>query len=93
MVASPIYAATHTSGYNRGCSDAQISDPSERYINQPGKGSDFHSDAFMQAYNDGFDACSGNSNRNDNSGSSSGDSNSNGNGNSESSDIGSNTGG
>ena len=31
----PIYAASHTSGYNHGCSDAQISDPSERYINQP----------------------------------------------------------
>ncbi len=70
---------THTSGYNHGCSDAQISDPSERYINQPEKGSGFHSDAFMQAYNDGFDACSGNSNNNDNSDSSSDNSNSNSN--------------
>ena len=68
------YAAPHTSGYNHGCSDAQISDPSQRYINQPGKGSDFHTDAFMQAYNEGFDACSGdsNSNSNDNSDSSDG---------------------
>ena len=33
-----VYAATHTSGYNHGCSDAQISNPSERYINQPEKG-------------------------------------------------------
>jgi hypothetical protein len=77
-----IYAAAHTSGYNHGCSDAQISDPSERYINQPEKGPSFHSDAFMQTYNEGFDACSSdsnsntNSNSNDNSDSSSGDSNS-----------------
>ena len=61
------YAPAHTSGYNHGCSDAQISDPSERYINQPDKRSSSHSDAFMQAYNEGFDACSGNSNSNDNS--------------------------
>jgi hypothetical protein len=56
------YAAAHTSGYNHGCSDAQISDSSERYINQPDKGSSSHSDAFMQAYNEGFDACSADSN-------------------------------
>ena len=43
----PIYAATHASGYNHGCSDAQISDPSNRYINQPEKGPSFHTDAFM----------------------------------------------
>jgi hypothetical protein len=78
QLGQPIYAATHTSGYDHGCSDAQISDPSGRYINQPGKGSDFHTDAFMQAYNDGFDTCSGNSNNNNNSGSSE-DSNSNSN--------------
>ena len=54
-----VYAAAHTSGYNHGCSDAQISNPSDRYINQPEKGSSFHSDAFMQAYNEGFGACSG----------------------------------
>jgi hypothetical protein len=51
------YADSHTTGYNRGCSDSQISDPSERYINQPEKGPSFHSDAFMQAYHDGFNAC------------------------------------
>ena len=32
------------------------------YINQTGKGPSFHSKAFMQAYSEGFDACSGNSN-------------------------------
>ena len=77
-----VYAAAHTSGYNHGCSDAQISNPSDRYINQPEKGSSFHSDAFMQAYNEGFGACSGGSNGNDDS-DSSGDSNSNSNHNSD----------
>ena len=77
-----VYAATHTSGYKHGCSDAQISDPSERYINQPGMGSNFHTDAFMQTYNEGFNACSGNSNNNDNSDSSD-NSNSNSNDNSD----------
>jgi hypothetical protein len=48
QLGQPIYAAVHTSGYNHGCSDAQISNPSERYINQPDKGSSSHSDAFMQ---------------------------------------------
>ena len=71
QLGQPIYAAAHTSGYKHGCSDAQISDPSERYINQPEKGPDFHTDAFNQAYNEGFNACSGSSNsdNNDNSGS------------------------
>jgi hypothetical protein len=63
------YAAEHTSGYNHGCSDAQISDPSGRYINQPEKGPSFHSDAFMQAYHDGFNACSS-GNRSDDNGNS-----------------------
>jgi hypothetical protein len=98
QLGQPVYAAAHTSGYNRGCSDAQISDPSERYINQLGKGSDFHIDAFMQAYNEGFNACSGNSNSNSNSGGNdnsdltSGNSNSARNDYSESSDIESGTG-
>jgi hypothetical protein len=87
QLGEPVYAAAHTSGYNHGCSDAQISNPSDRYINQPEKGSSFHSDAFMQAYNEGFDACSGDSNsdsnNNDNSDHSSSDSNSNNNDNSD----------
>jgi hypothetical protein len=89
QLGQPIYAASHTTGYDRGCSDAQISDPSERYINQPEKGPGFHSDAFMQAYNDGFNACSGSSNpEDDNNGNSGGtdqnsESNGNGNGNFE----------
>jgi hypothetical protein len=52
-------AAAHTSGYNRGCSDAGISNPADRYINQPEKGPSFHSKEFMNAYNAGFNACSG----------------------------------
>jgi tetratricopeptide (TPR) repeat protein len=57
---SKIVASTSTSGYNRGCIDAQIPDPSERYINQFKNGSSFHSKAFMHVYNEGFDACSDN---------------------------------
>lgn len=48
----------HTSGYNHGCSDAQISNPSDKYINQPEQGPTFHTPAFMQAYHEGFNACS-----------------------------------
>jgi hypothetical protein len=47
-----------TSGYDRGCDDAQISDPSDRYINKPGKGPGFHTPEFMRGYDNGFDACS-----------------------------------
>lgn len=45
----------YQSGYNHGCSDARISDPSDRYINEPGKGPNFHTPAFMN----GYYACSG----------------------------------
>lgn len=48
----------YESGYDHGCDDAGISDPSERYINQPGKGPSFHTSSFMRGYNDGFGACS-----------------------------------
>jgi hypothetical protein len=48
----------YESGYNHGCEDAGISDPSERYINQPGKGPSFHTGSFMNGYYDGFNACS-----------------------------------
>jgi len=43
----------------------KISDPSERYINQPEKGPSFHSDVFMQKYNEGFNSCSRNSKSSD----------------------------
>ena len=58
-LAQQIYAAVaHTSGYNHGCSDAQMSNLSDRYINQPEKGP-FHTSEFMSAYHEGFNACSG----------------------------------
>lgn len=47
----------YRSGYNHGCSDAKISDPSKRYMNQPGKGPNYHTSEFMRGYNDGFDSC------------------------------------
>ncbi len=48
----------YDSGYNHGCDDVKVADPSERYINQPGKGANFHSDPFMQGYKSGFNSCS-----------------------------------
>lgn len=35
---------------------------SDRYINQPEKGPNFHTNEFMRGYNDGYDACSNTSN-------------------------------
>ena len=51
--------SAYNSGFSHGCSDAKISDSSKRYINQPGKGSNYHTPEFMRGYNDGFDSCSG----------------------------------
>lgn len=45
-------------GYSHGCSDAQIPNPVNRYINQPEKVSSHHSDAFMESYLNGFKDCS-----------------------------------
>jgi hypothetical protein len=53
-------SSPYESGYDHGCDDAGISNPSGRYINQPEKGPAFHTDEFMEGYNDGFDSCSGN---------------------------------
>ncbi|MBA2268437.1 MAG: hypothetical protein H0W19_08900, partial [Nitrosopumilus sp.] len=49
--------ASFNSGYNHGCSDAKISDPSKRYINQTGKGPSYHTSNFMNGYYDGFGDC------------------------------------
>ena len=49
----------YESGYDHGCDDADISDPDDRYINQPEKGPSFHTNEFMRGYNDGYDECSG----------------------------------
>jgi hypothetical protein len=48
----------YESGYDHGCDDADILDPDDRYINQPEKGPNFHTDEFMSGYNDGYDECS-----------------------------------
>ncbi|MGH9987193.1 MAG: hypothetical protein ACRD8W_24870, partial [Nitrososphaeraceae archaeon] len=60
VFSSSVYASSNAydSGYGHGCDDAAISDPDDRYINQPGKGPSFHTGTFMRGYNDGFDACS-----------------------------------
>lgn len=42
----------YDSGYEDSCDDARISDPSERYYNQPEKGPSFHTNAFNSGYND-----------------------------------------
>ena len=58
--ASPSFASTDTydSGHDHGCDDAGISDPSDRYINQLGKGPSFHINGFMDGYYNGFYECS-----------------------------------
>ena len=50
----------YESGYDHGCEDADLS-PSDRYINEPGKGPSFHTNEFIRGYNDGYDDCSGSS--------------------------------
>ena len=53
-----IYAlSAKQSGYQHGCSDANISDPDNRYINQPKKGPAFHTGSFMDGYHNGFNEC------------------------------------
>jgi|SRR5215207_9343135 len=48
----------YKSGYDHGCDDARLS-PSDRYINEPGKGPRFHTDEFMSGYNNSFRDCGG----------------------------------
>ena len=52
----------YKSGYSHGCSDAKISDPDNRYINQPGKGANYHTNEFLRGYNDGFEKCTAGNN-------------------------------
>ncbi len=53
-----IVKSPFESGYSHGCNDAGITDFSDRYINQPGKGSSFHTEEFMRGYDTGYNACS-----------------------------------
>lgn len=57
----------YDSGYDHGCDDAEISNPSDRYTNQPEKGPSFHTDEFNNGYDAGFRECSssGTSNNDD----------------------------
>jgi hypothetical protein len=50
-------SSSYESGYDHGCDDAGISDPDNRYINQPEKGPAFHTKEFMSGYDDGFRSC------------------------------------
>ncbi len=71
---NPLFVNSTTpydSGYDHGCDDAKISDPSDRYINQPEKGPSYHTSEFMDGYYRGFDICANdtdkeNDNDNDN---------------------------
>lgn len=50
----------YDSGYNHGCDDAGLS-PSDRYVNEEGKGPSQHTGQFMNGYNAGFSNCGGGS--------------------------------
>jgi hypothetical protein len=50
-------SSPYDSGYEHGCDDAGISDPGDRYINQPEKGPSFHTEEFMNGYDAGFNSC------------------------------------
>jgi hypothetical protein len=50
-------SSDYNSGYEHGCDDAGISDPGDRYINQPEKGPSFHTNDFMDGYDAGFNSC------------------------------------
>jgi len=52
-------SSPYDSGYEHGCDDASISDPGDRYINQPEKGPSFHTEEFMSGYDAGFNSCRG----------------------------------
>jgi hypothetical protein len=67
---SPVQASSgaYDSGREHGCDDARISNPSDRYINQPERGPSFHTSAFMDGYNAGFNECSGSSSSDGNNG-------------------------
>lgn len=53
MAIETLYQA----GHDHGCSDAKLTF-SARYINQPGRGPQFHTQEFMSGYRAGFNACS-----------------------------------
>jgi hypothetical protein len=50
-------SSAYESGRDHGCDDARLN-PSDRYINEPGKGPSFHTNEFMSGYYSGLNACS-----------------------------------
>jgi hypothetical protein len=52
-------SSAYESGRDHGCDDARLN-PSDRYINEPGKGPSFHTNEFMSGYYDGLNSCGGN---------------------------------
>ncbi len=58
--ASASSRSPYESGYDHGCNDADISDSSDRYINQPEKGPSSHTSEFMNGYDAGFNSCANN---------------------------------
>lgn len=50
-------SSPYDSGYDHGCDDAGRSE-SDKYINQPERGPSFHTNAFMDGYYAGLNACS-----------------------------------
>lgn len=56
-----IAKSPYDSGYDHGCNDARISNPSQQYINQPEKGPSYHTSEFMNGYYAGISSCGGNS--------------------------------
>ena len=62
LSSTQVFASNpYASGFDHGCDDADISNPSNRYINQDEKGPSYHTDEFMEGYYDGFTSCEGNS--------------------------------
>jgi hypothetical protein len=51
-------SSAYESGRDHGCDDARLN-PSDRYINEPGKGPSFHTNEFMSGYYDGLNSCGG----------------------------------
>jgi hypothetical protein len=44
-------------GYDKGCEDAKITNSTQQYIKQPGGGPSFHSNEFIEGYDDGYEEC------------------------------------
>jgi hypothetical protein len=57
LIGQSYAQSSYDSGYDHGCDDADIPNPESQYINQPEKGPSFHSDEFMEGYNDGYGDC------------------------------------